>query len=415
MLEAESSGSTISSPSGFANNEHSQNVPTFASVVDPSPVQAGSPTEIPSLAPKDALSQSDLNFDQLQDRNPPFALKPLSNAASTEMSQANSAKQTGDFTTAQSFHPPPGSRLLAFARVQPKAVPNVNQAPTLQTLNGMSSFLFKGSLLFLRATIGQGIQPESQGFSKVDSPRPAASFSPFEEQSRQTYDESRDSGIATNLLNLSLRGPVDQMFNPSNNQLEPVYNGLAAAKGSRFAKFFDGKARDTQSQSNKSQVPVGYISPSPNHHQRQEQSNLSNLASNPGDQRTMDDIFAMLNSSSQVGIRFADTISLLTYSVSSVEILPIIQLQVSSYPTTVLVHKDQICIYSSNSIFNNSNSIAMAVWNLYMRVAWMIAVLFLMVWYQVSDQFLHRLQEVVIILDTSLSNLKMDRIITCSE
>ena len=104
-------------------------------------------------------------------------------------------------------------------------------------------------------------------------------------------------------MNLSLRNSVDQqMFNSNNNQPEPVYNGFAAPKGSRFAKFFDGKARDTQSQSNKSQVPVGYISPSPNHHQRQEQSNLSNLASNPGDQRTMDDIFAMLNSSSQVSI-----------------------------------------------------------------------------------------------------------------
>ena len=151
-------------------------------------------------------------------------------------------------------------------------------------------------------TIGQSVQPEPQGFAKNDSPRTAASFSPFEEQSRQTYDESRDSGIATNLMNLSLRGSVDQMFNSSSNQPEQVYNGFAASKGSRFAKFFDGKARDTQSQSNKSQVPVGYISHSPNHHQRQEQSTLNNLASNPGDQRTMDDIFAMLNSSSQVGI-----------------------------------------------------------------------------------------------------------------
>ena len=121
-------------------------------------------------------------------------------------------------------------------------------------------------------------------------------------------------------MNLSLRGPVDQMFNPSNNQPEAVYNGFAAAKGSRFAKFFDGKARDAQPQSNKSQVQVGYVSPSPNHHQRQEQSNLNNLTSNPGDQRTMDDIFAMLNSSSQVGIWFAETISALTYSVRSGEI-----------------------------------------------------------------------------------------------
>jgi hypothetical protein len=263
---------------------------------------------------------------------------------------------------------------------------------------------------------GQGVQPESQGFSKNDSPHPAASFSPFEEQNRQTYDESRDPGIATNLANLSLRGPVDQMFNPSSNQPESVYNGFAAAKGSRFAKFFDGKTRDMQSQSNKSSVPVGYISPSPNHHQRQEQNNLSNLASNPGDQRTMDDIFAMLNSSSQVGIWFVNAMSLLTYSVSSVEILHIIQLQVSSCPTMVLAHKDQICIYSNNNTtFSNSSSIIMVDWSPYMKVERMIAILFPTVWFRVSDRFLHLLQEVVIILGTSLSNLKMDCTTTCSE
>lgn len=159
-------------------------------------------------------------------------------------------------------------------------------------------------VLFLNYVIGQSTQQESQGYSKNDSPRPVAAFSPFEEQNRQTYgsEESRDSGIATNLMNLSLRGPVDQMFSPSNNQAEAaVYNGFAAVKGSRFAKFFDGKARDAQPQSNKSQMPVGYVSPSSNHHQRQEQNSLNSLASNPGDQRTMDDIFAMLNNSSQVG------------------------------------------------------------------------------------------------------------------
>ncbi|KAF8807565.1 hypothetical protein BYT27DRAFT_7233070 [Phlegmacium glaucopus] len=276
MLE-ESSSNTIS---GFTNGEHPQNVPVSTSIVDPSPVPAGSSPAILPLALKDGISQSNSNFDNLQDRNPPFPLKTFT--VSTETSLVNSEKQPADFTAAQSFHPPTGSRLLAFARMQPKAVPNVNQATTMQTLNG------------------QNVQQESQGYSKNEPPRPVAAFSPFEEQSRQAYgsDESRDSGIAANLMNLSLRGPVDQMFNPSNNQPEAVYNGFATAKGSRFAKFFDGKGRDGQPQSNKPQVPVGYISPSPNHHQRQEQSNL---ASNPGDQRTMDDIFAMLNSSSQRG------------------------------------------------------------------------------------------------------------------
>ena len=112
-------------------------------------MRAGSLSDILSLAPKDAVSQSNPKFDHLQDRSPPFALKPFSNAVSTEASQANLAKQTGDFAAPQSFHPPPGSRLLAFARVQPKAVPNVNQATSLQTLNGVWSFLWMGLLLSL--------------------------------------------------------------------------------------------------------------------------------------------------------------------------------------------------------------------------------------------------------------------------
>ena len=142
-VESESSSNTILSLSKFTNSDHPQNVPV--STIEPSPVQAGSP-DILSLASKDAVSQSNSKFDHLQDHDLPFALKPLSNAVSTEASQANLAKQTGDFAAPQ-FHPPPGSRLLAFARVQPKTVPNVNQATSLQTLNGMLPFLLMGLLL----------------------------------------------------------------------------------------------------------------------------------------------------------------------------------------------------------------------------------------------------------------------------
>ena len=148
-VESESSSNTILSLSGFTNSDHPQNVPVSASTVETSPVPVGSPPEILSLVPKDAVSQSNPKFDHLQDRNPSFATKPFSNAVSTEASQANLAKKTGEFAAPQSFHPPPGSRLLAFARVQPKAVPNVNQATSLQTLNGVWSFLLMGHLLSL--------------------------------------------------------------------------------------------------------------------------------------------------------------------------------------------------------------------------------------------------------------------------
>jgi len=148
IVETESSINTISSLSGFTNSERPQNIPVSSSAVDPSPVPAGSPTAILSLALKDGISQSDSNFEHLQDRNLPFSLKTFPNAVSTETSLVNSAKQPADFTAAQSFHPPTGSRLLAFARVQPRAVPNVNQATTLQTLNGVCSLPFKGLVLF---------------------------------------------------------------------------------------------------------------------------------------------------------------------------------------------------------------------------------------------------------------------------
>ena len=136
-VKSESSSNNILSLSGFTNSDHPQNVPVSTSTVEPSSVRAGSPSEILSLAPKDSASQPNSKFDHLQDHDPPFALKPLPNAVSAEASQANLAKQTGDITAPQSFHPPPGSRLLAFARVQPKAAPNVNQATSLQTVNGM--------------------------------------------------------------------------------------------------------------------------------------------------------------------------------------------------------------------------------------------------------------------------------------
>lgn len=142
-VEAGSPSNAILSPTGFTSDEHPQNVPVSISAVDPSSVPAGSSPEVPSLIPKDDVSQSNPKFDHLQDRNPAFTLKTFPNAVSTEASQANSAKPQGDFATAQSFHPPAGSRLLAFARMQPKAVPNVNQATTL---NGMWPFLFKGFL-----------------------------------------------------------------------------------------------------------------------------------------------------------------------------------------------------------------------------------------------------------------------------
>jgi len=140
-----------------------------------------------------------------------------------------------------------------------------------------------------------------QGFVKVEPSRMQPGFSPFDDQHRQIYgfDEPRDLGLPQNLNTLP-RGPVEQGFNSTLNtqQNEPNFNGVATGKGSRFAKFFDGKARDVQPTSSKQQVGGGFSSPSPNHHQRHEHTSL--VTGTSGDQRAMDDLFAMLNNSAQV-------------------------------------------------------------------------------------------------------------------
>lgn len=130
-VEVDSPDNTILSLGGFTNSEHPQNASVSISTVDTSPSPADSPS-IPSATSKDGVSHSNSKFE---DRNHSFASKNFPNTPSAEALQANSAKQPGDFTAAQSFHPPTGSRLLAFARAQPKAVPNVNT--TLPTLDGM--------------------------------------------------------------------------------------------------------------------------------------------------------------------------------------------------------------------------------------------------------------------------------------
>ena len=82
-----------------------------------------------------------------------------------------------------------------------------------------------------------------------------------------------------------------------NGQIDANGNGYATPKGSRFAKFFDGKVRDAPP--NKAQTPIGFTSPSPNLGQghRFDQGSFGGPLNGAGEQRTMDDIMAMLANS----------------------------------------------------------------------------------------------------------------------
>ncbi|KAJ3516787.1 hypothetical protein NLJ89_g907 [Agrocybe chaxingu] len=251
-------------PTPLANGEpsHPQPLQPILPPIDLSAVSLDAPSPF-SLAPKEAILQpSGRGLPQdSQDRTLP---RLFANSSTPEL-QVNQGKQAVDFTT-NNAAPPAGSRLLAM-RLGLKPGTSGNPNPNLPTLNGGL----------------QNITPEA--FPKNEPLRPTSGFSPFDDQGRQpfAFEDQRDVAIPSNPGHLSHRPSLDHGFNTSVNvHAETNYNGVSG-KGSRFAKFFDGKSRDA-----------------PNLNPRQEHGSFGNVAANPGEHRSMDELFAMLNSSAQL-------------------------------------------------------------------------------------------------------------------
>ena len=133
-------------------------------------------------------------------------------------------------------------------------------------------------------------------------------FSPFEEAAHQSraFIDRAPPNIAPH-ADVPQRMPADRsplnqhpQFNPGavdQSQIDPNSNGYAASKGSRFAKFFDGKPKEQPPPpAPQAQMPVGFTSPSPNLGPRFDQGGY-NPSSNGEEPRTMDDIIAMLANS----------------------------------------------------------------------------------------------------------------------
>ncbi|KAK2461788.1 hypothetical protein APHAL10511_006251 [Amanita phalloides] len=133
--------------------------------------------------------------------------------------------------------------------------------------------------------------------TRPENSRPLAGFSPFEESSRNSPRED-----IVNTQDVLRRLPKDRPSpNPDSSHLDrnsyDVNGGsYPGPRGSRFAKFFDNKAREPAGPLPKPQTPVGLSLPSPHPGQRADQS-----AHEPphGEQRTLEDIFTMLSNSSQ--------------------------------------------------------------------------------------------------------------------
>jgi len=242
-----------------------------------------------TLDPKEPLSLTKVlpTPDLSHNRN---SVNVFTSFAAPETSQFNPAKQTVETNAAPSFQPPAGSRLLAFAKTP------ANLSSVDNNLHPSKGKLFL-RICPLRYSCSSRALESTQNYSKLESSHPLSAFSPFEEQRRQAhgFEDTRDVGVPSNHLNIHHR-PVESIFNSNATSPDPNFNGVSGPKGSRFAKFFDGKSRDGVP-STKQQLPGMFLSPSPNQSQRLEQSGFGGLNVNPGDGRTMDDLFAMLRNS----------------------------------------------------------------------------------------------------------------------
>ncbi|KAF5377658.1 hypothetical protein D9615_005256 [Tricholomella constricta] len=219
------------------------------------------------------------------------------NSANTIPFQEAPQNTSHDFTP--QFNPPPGSRLLAFART-PAA------APRLQNSNNSSGVSQNGIFPNLGAP-----QPDvPQQVSKTDALRSLPGFSPFEEQRRSpsgledyrdtsnlalSPDAHRRAMAERHAFALSTEHPQFHDASSSDNG-----SGYSANKGSRFAKFFDAKGREAVPAIPKTHTPVGLVSSSPGPGGQRQDHGFNGNHGNGPDPRAMDEIYAMLSSSAQV-------------------------------------------------------------------------------------------------------------------
>lgn len=197
--------------------------------------------------------------------------------------------------------PPPGCRLLNFASKTPQG--SAGHTPPSYTGSHSPVSLSKNDTPPTNPTTqSSGPPSNTHRNDSLDAVRTAQSFSPFE--------EARE-GLGLSPLDAYRRGSVvppgdrhtfghmklEQVDVSSGHPgpYEQLNPGVAAAKGSRFAKFFDGKGRDSQPGMGK--APVGGPSPA----QRGDLGGYGGIPASNTDARAMEDIFAMLSNSAHVG------------------------------------------------------------------------------------------------------------------
>ncbi|KAG6872877.1 hypothetical protein C0995_005735 [Termitomyces sp. Mi166 len=190
------------------------------------------------------------------------------------------------------FNPPPGSRLLAFARTAPKSQNTPSNAVINGPIDPPPNFALQQTEFPLPIS------------SKSDNLRPLPGFSPFEDQNRSHGFEdfsslatvSPDPNRRTTTERSTFTPPTEHPQFPDPMSPENG-NGYPANKGSRFAKFFDSKGREGAPITSK--TPAGLVSSSPGSGSQRPEHGFSTNQGNGPDLRAMDEIYAMLSSSGQ--------------------------------------------------------------------------------------------------------------------
>ncbi|KAH9944463.1 uncharacterized protein BXZ73DRAFT_39881 [Epithele typhae] len=250
---------------------------------------------------------------------------------SSSLGSANLVDHSLTSPSANTFNPPPGSRMLALkARVPSSAsangVPGAGHVPP----PGMSASNPQGlppGVSNLPPHLPEAAHEMQYGGQRMDqASRGIRSFSPLHngtgphgplEDMRENIHLGqieglrRTSGSAAEraILGLpgdpgpsyaDLGGPQQGGF-PPGVMLDPaaLAGNANFAKGSRFAKFFDSKTRDVPAGGPRmGQQTPNMASPISHLNQRQESISLGGMGGLRGE-RTMEDIFAMLQSSAQ--------------------------------------------------------------------------------------------------------------------
>lgn len=295
--------------------QHEASVIVGVTTDAPTPIAS---TSSPKISASLAFSsQESESSDKLNPQNS----RPLSITSSSDPS--TTAKPSIDATISANqisqSHPPGGSRLLALGTRNPQNAVAASVRST-SSRSPVSSIQKDGNVGVNAVGAGvnasQPIESSSHFTPVTDTSRPNSGFSPFDEHRDALALPNPSASEAIYRGPPALAGdrtvfPADHILaaDPglggvfSNNHtaqtFEPVSSGIAAAKGSRFAKFFDGKSRDSQP-APFAKGPIGASGLSQPVPQKMDLQGLQ--PPHNSEARAMEDIFAMLNNSAQVSI-----------------------------------------------------------------------------------------------------------------